>query len=207
MSDREAKCLAMKNTSRSVGSLLSLVPALGLVLAGCAADGGADDATGTAPDAPVGQVAPLSGGTGGGGGGGGGGTGGGGGGTTTPKTGAIKATSAVTTCDDGTVLTINLKKDVSNFIQMQVVVTSAVASPASGYMNLSLVNAATGTFLNGLGAWPQAFVQGLGITNRGTNNVPIGASTLTFSGVVHEGNTVTGAPLVTCSATIPVVAN
>jgi hypothetical protein len=198
----------MKNTSRSVGSLLSLIPALGLVLGGCAADG-ADNTGNTSPDAVVGEVAPLSGGAGGGGAGGGGGGGGGaaGGGVTPPKTGAIKATSAVVTCSDGTILTVNLKKDVANFIQLQVLVTSAVAAPPAGYMDLALVNAATGTFLNGVGSWPQAFVAGLSITNRGTNTIPVGNSTLSFSGIVHDGNTAAGAPLVTCAASITVVAN
>jgi hypothetical protein len=142
----------------------------------------------------------------GGGGTGGGGTGGGGTGGGGATTGAIRATSASVTCDDGTGLVVSLRKGASNQVEMTIAVASAVANPPSGMLEVLLADQASGTAIQNFGSWPFAFVAGLGLTNLGSTIAP-GAYTLDFTAIVHDGQTWAGASLVGCTASIPVIAD
>lgn len=140
----------------------------------------------------------------GGGGDGGGGGGGGAGGGTSTTVGAIRSVSVPVTCDDGTGLTVSLSKGNQDRVEMQVLVTNPVASPPTGYLELALVDAATGVRVNGVGSWPSS-LSSRSITNLG-GTVTVGFHTLDFKAIVHEGALVTGVPLVSCTTSIVVEA-
>jgi hypothetical protein len=126
----------------------------------------------------------------------GGGSGGGGTGT-----GAVISTSASLTCDDGTGLVVALSKGSSNQLQMQMLVTSAVASPPQGFLDVALTDPASGALVNGFGSWPSALVAGLGITNL-SHGLPVGTYTLDFTAIVHDGSTAADPALVSCTTSL-----
>ena len=118
------------NSSIKNLATVALLTAVGLAASACT-DDGIDD---------LGTTDVIAkGGTGGGGGGGGGGG--------TPAPGDIRTTSAAMTCDDGTVLSITLSKGFQSRVELQMVVASAVAAPATGYLEVSLTDATSGAFV------------------------------------------------------------
>lgn len=155
-----------------------------LAMFGCVAS--PSEASAPEPSATAAQ--PLSGAGGGGGGGGGGGT----------NPGAVVPVSTTLTCDDGTGLGVALSKGPSNTLDLQMFVTSAVASPPSGFLDVALTDQATGGWVNGFGSWPSALVAGLGITNQ-SRSLAVGTYTLDFTAIVHDGTTAAGPALVTCT--------